>query len=141
MSKRLNASLVKIHRSYTVDEVSNVLGVHKGTVRNWTKDGLEVCDGSRPMLILGRVLKPFLKERNQRMKRPCAKDQFYCMKCKKPQKSAGNMVEFLPSTKGKGLLIALCECCEGIVTRFSNLAHIEQMSRIWEVSIRGTKNT
>jgi hypothetical protein len=141
MSKRLNANLVKIHRSYTVEEVANVLGVHKGSVRNWTKNGLEVCDGSRPMLILGRVLKPFLTERNQRMKRPCAKDQFYCMKCKKPQNAAGNMVEFVPSTAGKGRLIAMCQHCEGIVNRFSSKAHIEQMSGIWEVSIRGGKNT
>ena len=141
MSKRLNASLVKIHRSYTVEEIANVLGVHKGSVRNWTKEGLEVCDGSRPMLILGRVLKPFLNERNQRMKRPCGVDQFYCLKCKRPQKAAGNMVEFLPSTKDKGRLIAMCQQCEGILNRFSSLAHIEQMSGIWEVSIRGSNNT
>ncbi len=140
MPKRLNAHLVKKHRSYTVSEAADLLGVHKGSVRLWVKDGLQVCDDSRPMLILGKVLKAFLKERNDRMKRPCANDEFYCLKCRKPQKAAGNMVEFQPMAGDKGNLIALCQNCEGMVNRFSNLSFLQQMSGIWEVSIRGSKN-
>ena len=38
--RRLNPGLVKIHRSYSIDQVARTLGVHKNTVANWLKDGL-----------------------------------------------------------------------------------------------------
>jgi hypothetical protein len=32
-----NPRLAKIHRNYTVEEVANVFGVHRNTVRQWIK--------------------------------------------------------------------------------------------------------
>ena len=36
-TKHPNPNLVKIHLTYSVDEVSRLLGVTKGTVRRWQK--------------------------------------------------------------------------------------------------------
>ena len=35
-----NHRLLKIHRSYTVEEVASVLDVHRNSVRNWLRSGL-----------------------------------------------------------------------------------------------------
>ena len=51
-----NPRLAKIHRSYTVDEVASLFGVHRNSVREWVKRGLPTSDGRRPMLILGVML-------------------------------------------------------------------------------------
>ncbi|PSH02716.1 MAG: hypothetical protein CXZ00_16020 [Acidobacteria bacterium] len=66
-----NYRLVKNHRSYTVEEIAERFGKHKNTVRAWVKDGLPICDGKRPTLILGRDLAEFLKARRVSKKQPC----------------------------------------------------------------------
>lgn len=65
-----NHQRVKIHRNYSVEEIADLFGIHKNTVRRWVKEGLSVIDGKRPMLILGRDLAAFLKERRKANKRP-----------------------------------------------------------------------
>ena len=62
-AKRLDWRRVKINRSYTLDEVARLLDVHKQTVRNWIKAGLEVLSGQKPHLIRGIALKMFLDNR------------------------------------------------------------------------------
>ena len=69
--RRPNYRLVKIHRSYTVEEVARLFGTHKNTVRAWVKAGLPTCDSKRPTLILGRELAAYLQARRTKNKRPC----------------------------------------------------------------------
>ena len=66
-----NHRLVKIHRNYTVEDIANLFGIHKNTVRRWIKDGLATIDDKRPMLILGHVLVAFLQSRRAKNKQPC----------------------------------------------------------------------
>src|ERR1035437_10726392 len=66
-----NHRLVKIHRSYTVEEIACLFGTHKNTVRAWVKTGLPTSDRKRPMLILGVDLAAYLKARRTKNKRPC----------------------------------------------------------------------
>ena len=56
-----NYKLIKMHRSYTVEEIANRFTIHKNTVRRWIKDGLTCIDDKRPMLILGRSLWHFIR--------------------------------------------------------------------------------
>src|SRR4029078_13012958 len=69
--RRLNPRRVKIHRTFTVEEVARLFGVHKSTVRGWLKAGLPRIDGRRPILILGRKVVGFLYARREGRRQRC----------------------------------------------------------------------
>ena len=52
---RANPCRVKLHRSYTVPELAACLAVHKNTIRNWQREGLEPVNRSRPILFDGAI--------------------------------------------------------------------------------------
>jgi len=116
MTKRkANPRLVKIHRSYTVDEAARKLDVHKNTVRHWLKGGLQPIDARRPILIHGLTLKRFLEERRKRDKRRCGVGELYCMRCRAPRAPAGDTVE-LHDPKGRSLnLRGQCQQCGTVI--------------------------
>jgi transposase-like protein len=58
-----NPRLVKLHRSYTVEQIARLFDIHKNTVRAWVKQGLQPIDGLRPALFHGPVLVAFLLRR------------------------------------------------------------------------------
>ena len=125
MSKRkLNPRLAKIHRNYTVEEVAELFGVHKNTVRSWIKDGLAVCDERKPMLILGAVLQDYLHSKKAERKRKCSPWEFYCVRCRVPKYPAGGMADYEPETEEKGRLIAICPDCEALMNKFTSTAKL-----------------
>ena len=134
--KRLpNPRLVKIHRSYTVEEVARLFGVHKQTVRNWLKAGLPSLTDQRPQLILGRALSAFLTERRQANKRPCGAGEIYCMRCRVPQTPAGMMAEYEPLTADGGRLVGICPNCEALIYRRISLCNLGRDAGDLEVVI------
>ena len=122
-----NPRLVKIHRTYTVEEVAKLLGKHKNTVRNWIKDGLATIDEKRPMLILGHDLVEFIKKRRAKNKQSCKPGELYCVRCRLPRFPAGDMAEYSPVTDKFGNLIAICPDCDSIMNRRVSLARIEEV--------------
>ncbi len=136
MSKRHpNPRLAKIHRNYTVDEIAKLYGVHKNSVRSWIKGGLPTTDDRRPMLILGRDLVAFLHARRVKNKRPCRPGEIYCMRCRAPQKPAGDMAEYQPITATSGNLIGICPCCESMMYRRVNLARLAQVGANLDITM------
>ena len=119
-----NPRRVKKHRSYTVEEIAGLFGVHKNTVRNWIKNGLTPIDTKRPMLIFGQDLATFLQAKRTKNKRPCKPGEIYCVKCRTPKFPAENMAEYLPDTDKVGNLQALCPDCGSIMNRRVSLAKI-----------------
>ena len=128
MKKRLhNPKLAKIHRNYTVDEVAELYGVFKGTVRAWIKAGLPVLDDKRPMLILGSDLAAFHQARRTKNKQKCQPGEMYCVRCRAPKSPALGMADYKPITGTMGNLIAICPTCSSIMNRRSSLAKLEQV--------------
>lgn len=129
MTKRLqNPRLAKIHRSYKVDEVSDLYQVDKNTVRNWIKRGLKVCGTKRPILILGVDLNTFHAERRLKNKRPCKVNEIYCMRCKVPRIPLSGLVEYKPMNDKTGNLIAICPNCGAMMFRRVSVSKIEEFS-------------
>jgi hypothetical protein len=125
--RRPNYRLVKIHRSYTVEEVARLFGTHKNTVRAWVKAGLPICDSKRPMLILGRDLAAFLRMRRTKNKRPCQPGEIYCVRCRAPKLPAGGMAEYEPVTEKFGSLMGICPDCEGMIYRRASRAKLPEI--------------
>jgi hypothetical protein len=119
-----NHRLVKIHRTYTVEEITKLFGVHKNTVRHWVKNGLTTTDDKRPMLILGHVLVAFLKARRMKNKQTCKPGELYCVRCRAPKSPAGDMADYCPITEKFGNLVAICPDCNTLMNRNVSLARI-----------------
>ena len=135
MAKRHpNPRLVKIHRSYTVEDVANLFGMHKNTVRNWIKDGLATIDDKRPMLVLGSDLEAFIKKRRTKNKQPCKLGELYCFKCRGPRFPAEDMAEYSPVTEKFGNLTAICPDCDCIMNKRISLAKIREISSKMDIT-------
>ena len=125
--RRPNHRLVKIHRSYTVEEIANLLTIHKNTVRGWIKTGLPTCDDKRPMLILGHDLSVFLQARRVKNKQTCKPGEIYCVGCRAPKFPGADMAEYSPVTEKFGNLKAICPDCHSIMNRRVSMAKLEQV--------------
>jgi hypothetical protein len=118
--RRPNPRLAKIHRSYSVEEVSRLFAVHKNTVRNWLRQGLATIDGCRPTLIQGLELRRFLTERRARAKQTCGPGRIYCLPCRAPKVPAGNMTECIVTSRTAGTLQGICPDCNRMIYRRVN---------------------
>jgi hypothetical protein len=128
MGKRYpNHRRVKIHRSYSVEEIARLLGAHKHTVRAWVKAGLPTCDNRRPTLICGPDLISFLQARLTKNKRPLKPGEIYCVRCRAPKVPWAEMADYQPVTEKLGNLTAICPDCESIMNRRVSLANLEQV--------------
>lgn len=134
--RRPNPRLAKIHRNYTVEEVADLFGVHKNTVRNWIKkEGLPTTDDRRPMLIHGRDLSEFLQAKRVKNKCTCKPGEIYCVKCRAPKSPAGNMADYESFTETQGNLIGICPSCETVIYRRVNLTKIDQVCGQLEITM------
>jgi hypothetical protein len=109
--RRFNPRRVKVHRSYSVEEVARLCRVHKNAVRSWLKSGLPKVDDRRPTLILGRQLASFLRVRRELRRQRCGAGEFYCFRCKTPRGPVARAAEYLPLTSHSGNLKATCTSC------------------------------
>jgi hypothetical protein len=122
-----NFRRIKIHRPYTIEEAARACGTHRNTVRNWIKHGLAICDHKRPVLILGRVLFDYLRDKRSSVKSPCGPGHLYCLRCRAPRTPAGGMLEYQSITTRGGNLVAMCAECGTLMYRRVRLADIDQV--------------
>jgi len=126
---------VKVHRNYAIDEIAGLLNVHVGTVRVWIRNGLPLIDHQRPYLISGLALMTFLKLRRAQNRRPCGPAEIYCLRCRAPQRPAGDMADYIAWTDRTGDLIGLCPRCEMAMYRRISRARFAEICAGLEVRI------
>ena len=116
-----NHRLVKIHRTYSVEEMAALFGIHKNTVRHWLGNGLATIDRQRPLLVHGRELKAFLKANRTRNKVTTPPGHIYCLRCRVPKRPLGGAVTYRELTTGRGDLAGSCpDCGAGLNRRVSS---------------------
>jgi hypothetical protein len=119
-SRHPNPRLAKIHRSYSVEEITGLFKVHKNTVRAWLRHGLEAIDGQRPTVARGEAIRRFLGERRRRSKRPSGPGRIYCLPCRAPKVPAGKMAECVATGETSGTLQGICPDCDRMIYRKVN---------------------
>lgn len=129
-----NPRLVKIHRNYDSHELSKLLGVHKNTLRSWTKAGLNPIDDGRPALFLGFQVREFLTERRRKKHQTCRRDEIYCLVCQTPKIPDGGMVDYLPISSRSGNLRGLCPDCGNLIHRCISVAKLSTIQTIFHVA-------
>ena len=137
MGKRTpNPRLAKTYRTYTVDEIATLYGVHKNTVLGWRDAGLEPIDDHRkPLLFLGRVLADFLAARRVKNKRPLRPGQIYCVACHDAKEPALGMAEYQPLTTTSGNLSGFCPTCEIQIYRRVSRVKLDAVAASLDVTI------
>jgi excisionase family DNA binding protein len=125
---------LKLHRSYTVDEAARTLGMSKGTVRRWLKNGLRCIDDRKPTLIRGSDLAEFLKSR-EKPRQPCPPGYCYCVKCRSSQKPDGAIAEYIVLTATSGNLRGICPTCGSLMHRRTSATQLEAIRAFLDVTI------
>lgn len=133
----LNPRAVKIHRTYTVDEIASLFGKHKRTVGEWFNVGLSPIDDRRPALVLGLELRRFIESRMRAAKRPCRLDQMFCFRCHTPQTPIGLSVELVSLRAGQFSLRGRCPVCETSLFRHIRAADLQLFQTKYTVRDRG----
>lgn len=121
-----NPRLAKSRRTYSVAEIAELYGCHRNTVRNWFGLGLRPIDDGRPTVVRGDVLNAFHAARRAAAKRPCGPGELYCAPCHKPQRPAGDMVEWVLINPKVWKVTAICPTCDRILSQrvgATRLAH------------------
>ena len=106
------------------------MDVHVRTVQGWHKAGLSTVPGSSPFLVMGEIVKTFIRSRQADKKIRLAEGQFYCLSCKKAVAGMDITAILNQATIGQGksfyTLRGKCFDCGGVVNRFSAGANLHQ---------------
>lgn len=132
MSKRSCWQSIRTNRTYTIEDMAIVCGVHVGTVRRWiTNDGLSIAviDETRPILISGKLAREWMRRRERDRKQPCGPGEIYCVTCKAPRAIRPGSTRITSPKPPKITLEGDCTGCDRTIRRFDTEANREALSR------------
>lgn len=125
--QRIPIHRIRYRHAYSIAEITELLGVHKNTVRQWVRGGLVAMDNTRPILIHGSELKRFLLNRRASKKSPCQPHEFYCLKCRAPRAPWSNVVDVTIRSTSLFNLHAICEVCDTKMHKAAGQAKLIKM--------------
>lgn len=124
---------IRLRHTYTLNEVSELLGVCKSTVRGWLKIGLRAIDDSRPILIFGADLKAYLSKKQAAKKAPCKPHEFFCLKCRAARKPWGEIVDITIRRSNLFNIHAICEACDTAIHKAAGIKSLSQMLQTYRI--------
>ena len=101
MARRFDCRRVKLHHSYTITELSALIGAHKHTICRWIAAGLKTTDTRRPFLVHGADFRAFMKAREP-IKQRCQPGEFYCLSCRAPKRPGWTWPTIARARRGAG---------------------------------------
>lgn len=123
-----NYRRIKMHLTYTIEELARLFTLHKNTVRAWQKAGLTPIDDGRPILFKGSVVAAFLKRRRDGAKKPCGINEIFCLPCREPKMPAAAMADYLATTATSGNLRGICPECGRLIHRRMRFDQIAKLA-------------
>ncbi|WP_299880181.1 hypothetical protein [uncultured Sulfitobacter sp.] len=138
MASRFKTQSIKANKTYEVAELADAACVSIPTVRNWLKAGMQKVDDQRPTMIMGFQALEFLKTRKVKGKRPMAKGEFFCMRCKDRREPLGAMADYEQTSATGGRLKAFCAVCECPCNRNISARDLPNILKILDVAIRSS---
>lgn len=134
MPKKINAALVKSHRTYTVQEAAATVNASPQTIRRWVNElGMKIIEGTRPWLIEGSELKKFASgTRRPKMAKP-GPGEMTCMKCRAPRMAYGGMADYVAHDSKTGRLVSLCETCGSKMHLFCARVRLPDLSKYFDI--------
>ncbi len=140
MPKQARLSGIKSFRCYTKAEAAALVGVSTRTIRNWTRDGLQLLDTSHPPLIRGDDLRDYITAQRENRKVKTGLCEFYCLRCRKPRHPAAGMAD-CKIDGNKAMLTALCEVCETVVCKPFSLTYLPEVRARLDLTIKRSSTT
>src|SRR5574337_940145 len=131
--RRYALNRIKTGICYDVAEIAKRFAVHRNTVRQWLRAGLETIDDRRPLLIHGAALKAFLAERQRARKHACGPGEFFCFRCRVPRASYGGMADVAEYTAKIAKLTAMCAVCETEMHRTIRCADLGKLALVLDL--------
>jgi len=125
--QRVPIHRIRYRHAYSIVEVTELLGVHKNTVRKWMRGGLAAMDNTRPILIHGSELKGYLLNKRSSAKSPCKPHEFYCLKCRAPRKPWGGVVDVTIRSASLFNIHAICEVCDTAIHKAAGVVKLIEM--------------
>jgi len=122
-----NFNRIKSKTSYSMTEISSLLGIDRKTCRRWIQnEGLEVIEKNvSPLLIMGSDLIEFVKNKRLKRKKPLEKDEYFCFKCHKVVKAQIGSEQLVKTGKRIGKdnheqirKIGSCEICGTKINKY-----------------------
>ena len=133
MKRKIQISRIRRNCSYTVQDLCQLFGIHKNTVRNWFRKGLAKTDSQRPYLIHGNDLREFLGKLQKSRKKKCALDEFYCLRCRLPRRALGNMADLQIRSEKSLMLTAFCKACETTLYKLQSLKKLPKILQTFDI--------
>jgi excisionase family DNA binding protein len=131
--RRYNVRAMRATWPYTVQEIAELLGVHKNAVLRWLGDGLSADRSQRPFLIRGDELIRFLKQRQDGGRHKCRPEEFYCFRCRVPREACLGIVDIVIESATRLRLQALCAVCETTMNKVQNVSELPKIRNRFHV--------
>lgn len=112
-----NLKSIRSSRSYTITEISEMVGVQNKTVYEWIKRGLPPLKGSSPVRLHGSDILAFHQHQRTAQKQSCKDNEMFCCSCKKPRKVMNNEIEIENRSSKIINFRGRCEACHSRMNR------------------------